>query len=229
MADATLDSAENILNISGGCLPFFGVGSLVNGGKDFCTSKSISPLNYAETHDSLKTVIISIRGSAYFHSNRSNDPEHKSHLNTQFIYYDHPEITNRRDIFVSAMRATLERLILKGKEVIFVLDNPMLTFSPKLCSDIRPLRLTKKPSKDPCALSRKEFEENSHEYREIVASVLNNFPTVKVFDTSTVLCDEKSCWAMKNGNLLYRDVDHLSIEGSMLIAKELVKLLPKTN
>ncbi|WP_425527259.1 SGNH hydrolase domain-containing protein [Xylella fastidiosa] len=55
--------------------------------------------------------------------------------------------------------------------------------------------------------------------------VLKDYPSVKVFDAAAQLCDSQWCWAIKDGKMLYRDDDHLSLDGSRLMASELVKLL----
>ena len=56
-------------------------------------------------------------------------------------------------------------------------------------------------------------------------SILNDYPSVKVFDSAEYLCDEKKCYGMLNGKILYRDQDHLSFAGGKLLSKELIKLI----
>jgi hypothetical protein len=77
----------------------------------------------------------------------------------------------------------------------------------------------------PCAESRQDFEASDREYREIVFSVLKDFPKVRIFDAAAIMCDAQWCWAMKDGKLLYGDSNHISAEGSRYISKVLVKLL----
>ncbi|MBQ1657192.1 MAG: hypothetical protein II058_01695, partial [Rhodocyclaceae bacterium] len=54
-----------------------------------------------------------------------------------------------------------------------------------------------------------------------IDGVLAEFPQVQVFDLASAICDEERCWAMKDGKLLYRDTDHLSNDGSYLVAEKL--------
>lgn len=124
------------------------------------------------------------------------------------------------------MRKTLQLLTRTNKQVIFVVSTPILDFSPATCVDSRPFRLTQKSLKSPCGISRSNFDRNNQDYRDLVFRVLNDFPNVKVFDTSTQLCDSEYCWAMKDGKILYRDDVHLSVQGSEYLARELVKILP---
>jgi hypothetical protein len=137
---------------------------------------------------------------------------------------NNPEITDHAAIYAAGMSATLKRLIAKSKRVIFVLDIPELGFDPKACVDVRPWRLTSH-IKSPCAVSRDEFEMRNRQYRDLVRSVLQNFPTVKVFDAAAELCDKQWCWAMKDGMVLYRDDDHLSVQGSSYVVSGLLKLI----
>ena len=46
-----------------------------------------------------------------------------------------------------------------------------------------------------------------------------------IFDAAAPFCDDEWCWAMKDGQMLYRDDDHLSVDGSKFLAKKLIKVL----
>ncbi len=78
---------------------------------------------------------------------------------------------------------------------------------------------------DSCNFARSTFAQDSQDYRDLVFKVLKDFPSVQTFDAAAQLCDDKWCWAMKDGKMLYRDDVHLSLEGSRYLAKELVKLI----
>jgi hypothetical protein len=68
-------------------------------------------------------------------------------------------------------------------------------------------------------LPRAEVDAQSPDYDVVIAALLKEFPTVELFRTKPLLCDDKLCWAMKDGSLLYRDKDHLSYEGDLYIGK----------
>jgi hypothetical protein len=55
--------------------------------------------------------------------------------------------------------------------------------------------------------------------------ILADYPTVKKFDLAAQFCDDKRCTAMQNGELLYRDEDHLSLAGAQHIAPGLVDVI----
>jgi hypothetical protein len=122
------------------------------------------------------------------------------------------------------LRETLEHLITKKNRLVFVLDVPELSFDPKSCVDSRPLKLTNDLNKT-CAIPRKDFDKRIKEYRDMAMSVLKDYPSIKVFDAAAQLCDQQWCWAIKDGKMLYRDGDHLSLDGARMEAGELLKLL----
>jgi hypothetical protein len=101
---------------------------------------------------------------------------------------------------------------------VFAFDIPTLDFDPKACVKLRPLRLEGEELKTPCAIPLKQFEARTTFHRKIVASVLKDFPEVKVFDPAKYLCDKDYCWAMKDGRMLYRDDNHVSLGGGAYLA-----------
>jgi hypothetical protein len=217
-------ATDSILVLArGGCTPFFGVASFQKGNQDQCVEDANYAANYAEKHDSIRTVILFSRGPMYISGRGFGIVE--STIDRTISLSNRPEITDFRRIYKAAMIETLVQLQASSKQIVFVLDVPELGFNPKLCVETRPLYLGNFSIKQPCAVSRKDFDARNREYRKLVFSVLKNFPSVHVFDAASQLCDAEWCWAMKDGKMLYRDDDHLSFEGSRLVAHELVKLL----
>ena len=135
-----------------------------------------------------------------------------------------PNITNRSKIWEIGMRKTLDSAIRNDKQVIFVIDNPNLKYDPKQCIAGRPLSRNLSIRKS-CTILKSTYEKDSKIYKDLVLSILKDYPIVKVFDTSKYLCDDINCYGMKDGKILYRDQDHLSFEGGRLLSKELIKLI----
>ncbi len=135
-------------------------------------------------------------------------------------------VRDPRRIFEIAMRKTLDRLVAAHKQVVFVWDVPELGFEPKTCvASDRPFHLGDAAPRAPCALQRTEFDARNREYKELVAHVLTDYVDVKTFDAAAPLCDDQWCWAMKDGKILFRDYDHLSDDGSRLVAQSLASLI----
>lgn len=141
-----------------------------------------------------------------------------------FNLISNPEIKDKREVWEIAMRKTLDKAINKNKDIIFLIDNPSLGFDPKMCLYGRPF--SKNTSiKETCTISKSLHDKKRKVYKKLVLSILKDYPNVKVLNTEDILCDNENCYGIKDGKILYRDSDHLSLEGGKLISKELIKLL----
>ena len=211
---------ENILNIGrGACPPFLGIDVSIAENSSQC-AKFMEKTIVLLKEEKINTIIISMMGAGYVTNKRS--------LNGGFLTLkslENPESTDFGIIFETAMRKTLENITDKNKNIIFVISTPRLDFNPISCVNIRPLRLSPHKPRTPCAITKELFVTSNEQYRNIVFSVLKDFPSVKIFDAAAELCDDKWCWAMKDGNMLYRDDVHLSVQGSEYIARTLSKLI----
>ncbi|MDO8450422.1 MAG: acyltransferase family protein [Rhodoferax sp.] len=226
LAEVTLPTRDTVLHLSEhSCVPFFDVTTAIQGQPVFCTQLRNRALELAENIESVRTVILAARWPIYI-SGKDYSPhvEVKKHLAINLT--GNSEITNSSAVFEIAMKATIERLLAKNKTIIFVLDVPELDFDPKSCVDNRPARLTNR-IKQPCAVPRQEFDDRNRDYRSLVRSILEKYPQIKVFDAATELCDLQWCWAMKDNQMLYRDNNHLSVQGSLFIARGLAKMIQK--
>lgn len=174
-------------------------------------------LDYAFNNDEIKVVVLSFSNGPFLANTNSK------YTITNIL---NPNDKDHRRIFTEALSSTLSRLLSKNKRIIYVLPNPSLSYDIKSClNSYRPFRLTKGTNM-PCAQSSTTYLENGgREYRDWVASVLKDFPEVRIFDAADPFCDKDKCWGMKDGKVLYRDEAHLSIEGSELVSPFLVSLI----
>ncbi len=178
-----------------------------------CKQIDIKVLEMAVATPSIKTVIIS---SKAFNEERdlkkSSVFNKKSPVDKNELYV----------IFKNEMTDKLQRLIDAQKHIIFVLDVPDLEFQLTACIN-RPWRFTGDLVKNPCAISRQKVDERRQKYLSVVTEILQNFPTVEIWDTLPAFCDANYCWATKNKKILYRDNHHLNEEGSIYLGKYLIK------
>ncbi|MBI2235352.1 MAG: acyltransferase [Magnetospirillum sp.] len=222
MADLAERVGERVLVFSrNGCLPFFDVASFQRGKGDACVEYANAALTFAEGSRSAKTIVLVARGPLYLTGKGYGDGER--FLDRVIALKGRPEVSDFREVFTVGLRSTLERLTKSGKRIVFVIDVPEISFNPKSCVNLRPVRLTA-GVKSPCAMPMEEFRARNREYRELVASVLKDFPSVVAFDAAASLCDGQSCWAMRDGEVLYRDPSHITVEGSRLVARHLMPL-----
>ena len=116
------------------------------------------------------------------------------------------------------MRRTLARLTASGKTVILALPVSRMGFDPGDClTELRPLH---GPAyRHPCGEPRGgDYERRRQAYNRVVRAVAGQFPGVAVVDLAPPLCDDRLCYAMRGGQMYYRDTLHLSEAGSRAVA-----------
>jgi peptidoglycan/LPS O-acetylase OafA/YrhL len=120
------------------------------------------------------------------------------------------------------LAAELERdvgfLLRSGHRVTLMLQTPELGFDARFCVRLRPTDRFRAPKAD-CSVRRSTVEARQRDYRDAIAPVLERLASQRltVLDPMDVLCDADQCYGMRDGTLLYRDDDHLSIAGSIYL------------
>lgn len=214
-------SSENILNL-GGWLPIWNVenGSIGEQAQRVLRRQTMEKiLDEVSASPSIHTLVLAFRENAVNNTTRSYAP-----YTNYWKLINHPTITNEGEMLTIGMRETLKRLEKTGKRIIWVEDIPGLDFNPKECLDARPIRLTKHRT-SPCGIEKVKFEGYAKPYHAIVGQLSAEFPQVKVFHPSSYLCDDFFCFAVKDGQMLYRDDNHLSDQGSSHIGQKLGVLI----
>lgn len=121
------------------------------------------------------------------------------------------------EAFKFGLENTLKRLDESGVHIVFVVDNPELPFSPKSCLNERPFRLTHS-FRDECSFDQSSYLRQTEQYRLEVKRILDKFPRVDVVYPSDALCKNNICAGIIDKKIMYSDRDHLSVDGSILIA-----------
>jgi len=160
---------------------------------------------------SIDTVIIAARGPVY--------------ITTPHLFYldEQPEITDKKQVLEIGLRSVLDLMLAHGKKVIFVLEVPTLHFNPESCLMQRPVRFSSQPHD--CTLPKSHFDAIHQEYRILVSTILQDYPSVMVFDPAHHLCNDAFCTAKAGGKILYGDDNHLAAAGSDFLAQKLAPLL----
>jgi len=126
-----------------------------------------------------------------------------------------PHITDKKDVFIEGLRDLLDRL--SNKKIIFVLENPTLTFDPRNCG---PQRLINLFSKN-CSISRNEDDAIHKEYITRTKELMQSYKNVVLVNPRDELCDDEKCYASKGGRVLYGDYNHLNPSGSFIQGKQI--------
>jgi hypothetical protein len=216
-ARSLLPEREVLAMGRGGCLPLLGVETWGRAGARGCPEVNAAIFEHAVSDAGVRTVALSAR-YAFRVSEGGFGPIEAGVRN--HIQRPGPKTEERAypQVFEAGLRATLDRLLAAGKEVVFIHQVPELGFDPRSCAGLRPLRLAKS-DRPTCSVPREAVEARQRAYRAIVNSVLRDYPSVREFDPLPHLCDERECHAVRDGRMLYRDGDHLSIDGSLELAR----------
>ena len=133
-------------------------------------------------------------------------------------------IVDRDKILENGMRRTFNVLTNAKKNIVVVIDNPHLPFQPSSCVD-RPYGFFSEYNQ--CKFKRviNDTYAAINWYKKILYNVIVDYKNVKVVDLAAVFCDGEFCYAKKNGHVLYKDVEHLSVYGSLLAAHAIMEAL----
>lgn len=174
--------------------------TLEHGWGNNCTAIAREVLDFAQKTHSVNTVIL----SNYYPQVAGNKPS-AFRLNGHTL--------SEEEAFITGSGYLIDQLLRLGKEVIFVVDVPHLKFDPKECEDRGGFSDPKR-----CTFSRIEFDQSRSAYRKALQRLRDNYPKLKIFDTTELFCDQQSCHSKDaNGALLYADFHHLSINGSEMV------------
>lgn len=129
--------------------------------------------------------------------------------------------------------STVENEVLKtahlftdsGKDVYIVNDVPFFPFTPDKCRGKR--WLSTNDAK--CTMAKKVYDAQLQSYSKILKNILSQDERIKFIEVSRYLCNEKVCSQIKGDDLLYRDNNHLNINGSKLVGKNIVIDNPTLN
>jgi hypothetical protein len=198
------------------CLPFYDVEHFQRGVSANCREKMNRSLDHVLKDDRIRTVVFSLRSSLFLASTQGN----------RLVSYRDEAPSANPDVFRAALERTIERFTAAGKDVVYVLEWPQLDFDPKTCVDIRPLRFHRFRAPT-CGVDREKVEARDSSYRALVLATLARYPRTTYWDAKKALCDDRTCWAFKDGLMLYRDRDHLSLVGSEYLARSFATETPQ--
>lgn len=123
-------------------------------------------------------------------------------------------------VFGQGLLRTAARLHRRGIAVTYVLQVPELGVPAVDCLG-RPLALATR--REPCSVDYGAYARRMQDYRGLVRGLAATAPYLHIVDLEHLLCDGVRCSGMRGGQLLYADDNHLSVNGSRLVAPEIVR------
>jgi len=174
---------------------------------------------------SLKVVVISTYYNLYVHGESLSGNRNVQHdAAVADIASRHDRQIGVQQVFESGLDRSIGYFERLGLHVVFVLDVPELPYHARSCLVRKHLRQMQEGNGCP-ATPRAVVDRSELEMRQSTARLLLRHPDLTVFDPATVLCTRQVCHATQDRHLLYRDDNHLSAEGSRVVAAPLVRLL----
>lgn len=208
VAHALEGTKENVVNLAAiGCMPFINAPMRGHG-------VPLGPNDGSRCQEDMNEVISIVQKTGSVHT-------------VVLAHYGglgiNPHTAEEWAAMAASMRKTFDRLLSAGKRVVYVIDIPELVFMPQSCVKMRPVTLTNR-IRVPCAYSSAYHRDTLRgAYENFVRGVLKEVPAVRVFDGPAALCDDVLCWAMKDGDVLYVDPNHLTVAGSKYVGKRLME------
>jgi peptidoglycan/LPS O-acetylase OafA/YrhL len=193
------------------CPPLYDVSNVKANGAENCLEANNGNIDWVAQNPDIHTVYLSSMGPLYLVDDSSR---------YQFAYREQSGLNSNKEVFAAGLRASVKRLLQVGKTVVIVIDWPGLSFHPRQCFDLRPVRLTAFQPKS-CEMPRAQHDKESAEYKRILLSLAAEFPSLKYWDTPAMLCDQQVCHALHEDLVLYRDPGHLTIGGSKYLGAHL--------
>ncbi len=218
----------NLVQLSdGGCGPLYGMSILHEGKLNNCREIMEAAIDYAASSPEISTVFLGGRWMAYVSGRELKDPPgHDSGETLLLPGQPGAERLGRGEVFTRALEETLRRLTSAGKRVVFLHAVPELPFNARECIAWAPNRFVSRTPRPACQTARALTDARALEFRPLLDGILAKYPQVLVFDPVPLMCDDAACYGRRDGVLLYRDDDHLSLDGSFWLGRQMAPALP---
>ncbi len=202
------------------CPPLPGLRVATNdfGGRADCEAQNARVLAYILATPSIKTVYLAGRWAAYAEASRFGKETGGRYF---LIRQAQPRasVETSRELMRQALIAVSQTLSRAGKAVVLIEQTPEMGFDAGRCARL----LTPAEAATRCAVPRATVMNRQRNAEAIIAAVRVAASGLRVVDPRRVLCDADWCYAVRNGESLYGDFQHLSDEGSERVVPLLLK------
>lgn len=194
----------------GSCAPVFGLDEAVDEMRDGCGAHNERVLAMAES-TTAPTLVLVARWGLLFHGKVRTE-------HCQEAEYRGGRSDAEIALLVDEVVQSIERWHATGKKIVLLAPTP--EFGCNVPSTLAKLR-----ARDGVADFR--LERAVHDERSApLQAVIERLPDdIVVIDPADVLCDATSCFAEADHQILYKDDDHLSLDGSRRVADQVAATL----
>ncbi len=208
---------ETILLANSSCPPYLNsaMGKNIKELKE-CKGKIDTIYTLLDSNISIKKVIFATRANSYIYDIGYGviDGGNKRYNYRYKEFFDDPKSYNHKDQFFHNLNNTFEFFSNQKYDFYYLMEDPELGFSPKNClqSPFRSFSQT-------CKLPLVDYLKRSRISRAKIYATAQRHKEIYLLDPKAIYCDDKFCYAAKDGKMLYADDDHHSVDGSMVQAQ----------
>jgi hypothetical protein len=211
---AQRQDAAGLLAIRTACPPLL---SIDRTGETSCREFNQSILEYVSGHPEIETVILAARWAFSTNGTRYKNESGRSVTLIEVDSATSAKPDNRDNValFELGLRRTIKALEEQGKNIVLVTQVPEVGHDVPSAS-----YMAKLTGRDVNAMIAPSVEE----YRERTASVSSVFDALRserpvtIVDPSQLLCGDRDCRVVIDATPLYRDDNHLSLRGCVLVS-----------
>jgi len=145
-----------------------------------------------------------------------NNPDIKQVVITA-MWASHMHEIPQNQTLASELDRTVKTFQAAGKKVYLSDDLPQFAFDPQRCKFLRPFTQATK-----CDEPRENLDNQRAKYLADLQEVVRLNPGVEWIEISSLLCSGATCSMARDGQLFYRDNNHLNIPGSQFIGAQIV-------
>jgi hypothetical protein len=125
-------------------------------------------------------------------------------------------------IFEQQLSKIIGKLI-SAKKIVYIADDvPGFEFDAKQCKYHN--RISGEVN---CKNLLSTYQNSRQKYYSTFQSILIKYPTIRLIEFDKLFCDDKFCKMSFDNMLLFRDSNHLNINGSKFVAEAIVKAYPE--
>jgi hypothetical protein len=195
--------------------------SIDRAGENSCHDFNQSIIEFLADRPDIKTVILAARWAFSINGTRYKNESGKS-ITLQDVTSPDMSDAGNSILFERGLRRTVDALAELDKNIVFVTQVPEIGHDVPSAS--YSARLTGRDVNTMIAPSIEEYRERTAGI-SVVFDVLRAERPITIVDPAELLCDSKRCSVLLDGTPLYRDDDHLSLRGCVLVSTLFDKVL----
>ncbi len=134
-------------------------------------------------------------------------------------------ISRPKQLKYNSFAQTIKTLTDSGKTIYIAGDIPKFSFDPVKCKFENRISFFENKCEEEISV----YHAQSNIYSPVLGEILQAFPAVRFLDLSKHFCNNAICSMAFRNQVLYRDHDHLNVQGSNYLAKRIIEFNPELN